>query len=365
MPERVLTTRELNRALLARQLLLERSTVSLTEALERVGGLQTQYAPSGYIGLWSRLAGFGRGALTEALEERRAVQATLMRSTIHLTSAADFRLLAAGIRRTRREWWIRVRRKDLAGIDMDAAIARVHALLEERPRRQAEILAFLAAEGLPRIVWDGLGQWVDLVRVPPSGTWERRRADLYGLADDWLGSSRASEDEGLAHLVRRYLRGFGPATLADTASWAGVPATVLRPAADRLDLRRFRDESGRALLDLRDAPIPGGDTPAPVRFLPTWDATLLVHARRALLLPEKYRPLIFSTRTPHSFPTFLIDGAVTGTWRHVGGRIELHPFEPLSATVMGELRDEAERLSAFHGDEADRGDGRQVSQSAS
>ncbi|HET9458212.1 MAG TPA: winged helix DNA-binding domain-containing protein [Candidatus Limnocylindrales bacterium] len=360
--ERVFTARELNRSLLARQLLLERSRLALPEALERVGGLQMQYAPSGYIGLWSRLADFRRSDLTAALESREVVQATLMRATIHLVSAADFWPLAAGLRRARREWWRRIRRKDLDGIDMDAATARARAFLEDGPRRQAEIVHFISGEGLPRIVWEGLGQWLDLVRVPPSGTWDRRRADLYGLAEWWLGPSTASDEDGLALLVRRYLGGFGPATLADAASWAGLPVTVLRPVAERLELRRFRDETGRELLDLPDASLPGGEAPAPVRFLPTWDANLLVHARRTEILPERYRPLIFSTRTPHSFPTFLVDGAVAGTWRETNGRIDLSPFEPLAREAVQALEEESEALAAFHVDDAPARD-RRVRQS--
>lgn len=348
MVDGVLSTRDLNRSLLARQLLVERSGLAVTAALEQVGGLQTQYAPSGYIGLWSRLRDFRRDSLTEALEERRVVQATLMRSTIHLVSARDYPILAAGLRLSRREWWTRVRRRDLDGLDVDAAVDRVRPFLAERPRRQAEILAFLADEGLPRVVWEGLGAWLDLVRVPPSGTWERRRADLYALAETWLGPSSASEDEGLELLVRRYLAGFGPAGLADVASWAGVPAALLRPAADRLDLRRFRDEAGNELLDVRGAPLPDGGSAVPVRFLPTWDANLLVHARRTLVMPERYRPIIFSTKAPQSFPTFLVDGAVAGRWRFEGGRVELDPFEPLPPRAIRALEREAVGLAAFH-----------------
>ena len=189
---------------------------------------------------------------------------------------------------------------------------------------------------------------VDLVRVPPSGTWERRRADIYGLADDWIEPSKATEDDGLEALVRRYLAGFGPAALADIANWAGVPVAPLRPIVDRLDLRRFRDEAGKELLDLPDAPLPDAETPAPVRFLPTWEATLLVHARRALILPEVYRPRIFNTKMPQSVPTFLVDGAVAGTWRFEEGRITINAFDELPSRVRRELDDEAERLAAFH-----------------
>jgi Winged helix DNA-binding domain len=345
--ERVLSSRARNRALLARQLLLERSPLPLPRALEQVGGLQTQYAPSGYIGCWSRLRDFHRDALTGALVERRAVQATLLRSTIHLVSAGDHPLFAAAVRAGRQAWWLRVQRQ-ADGLDMEAVAALLRRHLADGPRRQAELVALLADAGFPRVAWAGAGLWLDLVRVPPSGTWERRRADLYGLADDWLGPSKATEAEGLEHLVRRYLGGFGPASRRDLAGWAGIGVTAFRPVLERLDLRRFRDEQGTELLDLPGAPLPDPDTPAPVRFLPTWDATLLVHARRTQILPERYRSRVFNTKTPHSVPTFLVDGAVAGTWRYERGRVRLDPFGPLPRPVRRELDDEAERLAVFH-----------------
>jgi hypothetical protein len=184
--------------------------------------------------------------------------------------------------------------------------------------------------------------------VPPSGTWERRRADLYGLADDWLGPWRVDPGEALEHLVRRYLQGFGPAALADLGSWAGLPLTQVRPVLERVGSRRFRDERGTQLFDLPGAPLPDPGTPAPPRFLSTWDANLLVHARRTQLLPERHRDRIFHVRAPHSFPTFLVDGAVAGTWRHEGGELRLEPFEPLPPAARRELEEEAGRLAAFH-----------------
>jgi hypothetical protein len=220
-------------------------------------------------------------------------------------------------------------------------------MLADGPRRQSELTQLFEAAGLPRFAWSAAGLWVDLVRVPPSGTWERRRADLYGLAEKWLGPWKATEDEGLAHLVRRYLGGFGPASISDMASWAGLPVTKLRPVTERLPLRRFRDERGTELLDVRGAPLPDPETPAPVRFLPTWEATLLVHARRTQILPETYRPLVFDTKTPHSVPTFLVDGAVAGKWRYEGGQVKLEPFDPLPQRVRRQLEDEADRLAAF------------------
>jgi hypothetical protein len=346
--DRVLSTRALNRALLARQLLLERSALPLTEALEAVGGLQTQYAPSGYLALWSRLVDFRREALTEALVDRTAVQATLMRSTIHTVSAHDYWLFAEGTRNARREWWLRVQQKELGDIDVDRMAARLRDLLSEGPRRANETLNHFEHEGLPRLAWLTACQLGDLVRVPPSGTWERRRADLYGLADAWLGPSTVTEAEGQEHLVRRYLGGFGPASLGDIGSWAALPATTVRSVVERLDLVRLRDEAGKELVDLPGAPLPDPDTPAPVRFLPTWDATLLVHARRTQILPERYRPLVFNTKTPHSVPTFLVDGAVAGKWRYEKDRIDIEPFGPIPKTAQRRLEEEAERLATFH-----------------
>src|SRR5439155_16112510 len=173
--------------------------------------------------------------------------------------------------------------------------------------------------------------------------------DLYGLAEDWLGPPPVlSENDALDHLVRRHLGAFGPTPVTDIASWAGARVGAIAPALERLRLRRFRDERGGELLDLSRAPLPDPETPAPVRFLPTWDATLLVHARRAGILPEQYRPRIFHTKAPHSFSTFLVDGAVAGTWRCEDGRVKLDPFERLSRATRTELEEEADRLAAFH-----------------
>jgi hypothetical protein len=341
--ERVLTERELNRALLARQLLLERTELSLPRALERVGGIQAQYAPSSYIGLWSRLAGFQRDDLTRALERRSVVQGTLMRVTIHLVSARDYLQLAAGVREDRRASWLKARR----GVDPETVVAaaeRARALLVDGPRRRSDLVASL---GVDSQVWNGIGMYVDLLRIPPSGTWERRSADLYALADRWLEPKPTSREDGLVHLLRRYLSGFGPASLKDAANWAGLPAVSLASAVERMRLRRFRDGAGAELLDLPGAPLPDADSPAPVRFLPTWDATLLAHARRTQILPERYRDRVFATKTPQSVSTFLVDGQVAGLWRPERDRVVVDPFTRLPGNVRRELDEEAERLAAF------------------
>jgi hypothetical protein len=348
--------RQLNRALLARQLFLERSALAIPAALEAVGGLQTQYAPSGYIGLWSRLADFRHERLTEALADRTAVQATVMRATIHMVAADDYWAFARATRPARAEWYLRAALSQLDGVDLHDAVGRLRVLLAAGPRRHDELVRALESEGVPRGAWNGLAQLVDLVRVPPSGTWAQRRANLYALADAWLEPPAIDPGEAIIHLVRSYLRGFGPATRADVASWTGLTATALKPAFASLELRRFRDEAGRELLDLPDGPLPDADTPAPPRFIGTWDANLLVHARRTGFLPEAFRPRIFSSRTPHSFPTFLVDGAVAGTWRYDRGRVQLEPFEPLAGSVRDDVEEEAAHLAAWHA-EGSTGDG--------
>jgi hypothetical protein len=341
---RTLTRRELNRALLARQLLLERGRLPLPAALEHFAGIQAQYAPSTYVGLWSRVAGFERAALDTALEQRAVVQGTLMRSTIHLVSRADYWPFALATRASRRARWL----KSVPGAPSAAAMAGAARMLRRRlaqdgQLRRAEVEQLV---GKPRA--QGVGLWLDLVRVPPSGTWERRRADLYAAAEDWIGPPDTSARAATEHLVRRYLEGFGPASAKDVASFTGLAPAELKPALAALELRRFRGEGGDELLDLPGAPLPDPETPAPPRFLPTFDATLLVHARRTGLLPEEHRPKLFSTKTPHSSPSFLVDGAVAGQWRHERGRIELEPFARLDAATRRALREEAERLAAFH-----------------
>jgi hypothetical protein len=338
--ERVLSERELNRALLARQLLLERAGLPIPRAVERVGGLQTQYAPSAYVGLWTRLAGFEREALTQALERRSVIQGTLMRGTIHVVSRREYWLYASGIRRARREWWLRTTKRSEQ--ETRRADERLRAALADGPRSVKE-LGEVARGPLGHV-----GLWVDVVRVPPSGTWERRRADRLGLAEDWVGPCDATEEEGLEHLVRAYLRGCGPATAKDVSSWAGVPVKPLEAAAGRLRLRRFRDERGRELLDLPRAALPPAETPVPVRFLPHWDANLLVHARRTQVLPERHRERVFHTRNPFSTGTVLVDGAVAGGWQARGGRVELDLWERLPRGVRREVEDEAAALESFH-----------------
>jgi hypothetical protein len=339
----VLTQRELNRALLARQLLLEPSRTPLPRALERIGGIQAQYAPSMYIGLWSRLDGFERDTLTRALERRSVAQGTLLRATIHLVSAADWWPWSVATRDGRREWWIQAHRRRMDTHKVAAAARRLRVHLKKGPMRKSEIEELLGRECAL-----GVGIFLDLVRVPPSGTWERRRADIYAAAEDWLGPAKVKRTDAVDLLVQRYLSGFGPAPAKDIANWAGLPAADVTATLARLKLRRFRDENGKELVDLPRAPLPDPETPAPVRFLPTWDATLLAHARRTQILPDKYRERVYHVKVPQSVSTFLVDGQAAGTWRYENGRVKVAPFHKLDRATRRELDDEAERLAAFH-----------------
>ncbi len=341
--ERQLTRRELNRAILARQGLLERARTSLPAALRQVGGIQAQYAPAMYVGLWSRVAGLERDAVTQGLKERSIVQATLLRATIHLVAADDYWPWAIAVREARRELWRRTRPDGPGADELAAAAERLRGRLADGPLLRREIEALVGKE-----VARGVGLWLDLVRVPPLGTWERRRADLYGLAESWLPPQPVGHDEAVAHVLRAYLRGFGPATTRDAASWSGLPHSDVAAALGAMRLRRFAGPDGEELLDLPDGLLPDAATPAPVRFLPVWDASLLVHARRTQILPEELRPRVFSTRLPHGVATFLVDGAVAGAWRLQHGRVVLDPFVALDAADRRAAEAEAERLAAFH-----------------
>jgi hypothetical protein len=343
----VLTQRHLNRALLARQLLLDRTDLPFDQAVEQTGGLQTQYAPSLYVGLWTRLHGVRREMVTAALEDRTLVQGTLLRVTIHAVSRREYWRYAAGIRTARRTWFLRTSGRDPAA--RAAAEARAVAsaehlreALSDGPRSVREL------GGLAEGFIGNAGLWVDLVRVPPSGTWERRRADRLALAEQWVGPCDTSEEEGLSHLVRAYLRAFGPAPWRDIASWAGISVTDARRGGEGLDLVMFRDEDGRELVDLPGASLPDADTPAPVRFLPHWDAALLVHARRTGLLPERHRARIFSSRNPASIGAFTVDGQVAGGWRAADGRITIESFEDLGPRERDAVEAERRALEEFH-----------------
>ena len=347
MTDRVLSARELNRALLARQLLLKRSSLSVPRALEQIGGIQAQYAPSSYVRLWTNMRRFAMADLDRLLEERKVVQGTLMRSTIHLVSAADYWPIAEGIGPSRQEWWHHTWGKEFSREELDGIAARLDKELAGRVWPRKELDGQMRSHSTT--VWSGA--WVALIRVPPSGTWKHRRADLFQRAAEWLGPSDTDEAKGLELLLRRYLGGFGPARLADAAHWAGVAVAKMRATAARMTLRTFRDEGGRVLVDLPRSPLPEATTPAPIRFLPWFDATLLTHCRRTRILPEEYRTFVFSIQVPQSIGTVLVDGRVAASWRteRSGEKAVLRytAFERIPAAAERELKEEAASLVRF------------------
>jgi hypothetical protein len=344
-----LSARQLIRCVLSRQFLLQRVDIDIPIALQHIGGLQTQYAPSGYVGLWSRLDDFERDSLTRALEDRSVVQATLMRSTIHMVAADDFWAMCAAIRESRRDWWLRIARsRQLPSISFDKLTDVLRAAMADGPVPRIELIGSMERAGFAKPYWEPAGLWLDMVRVPPSGTWERRRADRYGLADQWIPRVDVSEEDGLRLLLTRYLQAFGPAALADGATWAGVPRARLEPVAATMDLIHYTDERGAVLHDLPGIDLADEDTPAPVRFLPTWDATLLAHCRRSGILSEEFRKVIFHTKIPQSIGTVLVDGSVAATWAWRNDHVGFDELEKLTPRQRQQVAAEADRLTSFY-----------------
>jgi hypothetical protein len=256
--ERILTLRELNRALLARQLLLERRKLSVQQAVERICAIQAQWPQSPYIALWTRLTGFRKEQLTRALEEKRVVKSQLFRITLHITSARDYPYYAAA--------WLPAARNATPGVttkELDQLSRLVQKAAMKGPVTQAEVEE-LAAAGLGGLRWR-TRTLAPLLHLPPSGTWSHYGRVQLRAMQAHLGVELPAREDGAEHLVKRYLAAFGPATQQDLLRFSGVRLGDLKAGLDRLDLRTFRDERGRVLLDLPRAPLPDGDAPAPVR----------------------------------------------------------------------------------------------------
>jgi hypothetical protein len=364
MTERVLTARELNRTLLERQLLLRRHKLAVPRAIERVAGLQAQWPNSPYIALWSRLEGFDRGQLTRALERRSVVKATLMRLTLHMVSARDYPDFAITFRQSRIERFERELARDAPDLDPKEVTKRALALAGDRPRLRKEYFEALGEDPSaptythrPWLLWNSIQAQADLVHTPPSGTWGYYGSPLFVPASEWLRRTAEPSDAPGVHLVRRYLAAFGPASSADLSSWSG--AQRLRPVLDALEpeLRRFRDEGGRLLLDLRHAPLVAGDAPAPVRFLPKWDTSIMGFAppERWRILPEPHRKTVIKVNGDVA-QTFLVDGFIAGVWeierKRSGSVLRLAPFGRLGREARAELEAEGERLLRFYDPDA-------------
>ncbi|KJY29262.1 winged helix DNA-binding domain-containing protein [Streptomyces sp. NRRL S-495] len=353
----VLGQRALGRALLARQHLLERTTATPIAMIEHLGGLQAQAAPQPpYLGLLSRLDGFAPEALTELIESRRVVRIALQRGTIHLVTAEDCLtlrpllqpVLDKALRASFGKW--------LVGLDLDALAAEARGLVDKEPRT-FQLLGAELAETRPDRDPAALAQaaraLLPLVQVPPRGLWGRGGPAAHTTAEAWLGRPLDPEPS-LDDLALRYLAAFGPATAADLQKWCGLSrlAPVLKRLAPRLVT--FRDEHGRLLHDLPEAPRPDPDTPAPVRLIAPFDNLLLSHADRTRVLPEEYRPRVM-TQNGIVLGSLLVDGLVAGSWRLVEERsgarsLTVRPFgPPLDPSDRRAALAEAERVLAFAG----------------
>jgi hypothetical protein len=340
---RTLTVPELNRATLARQLLLERRRLPVVRALERLAGLQAQWAPAPYVGLWTRLERFRRESLERALLREQAVRAVLMRGTVHLVSRGDYGLFGSAVALPS---WVRPESAELA--------ARVHdSLLEfgREPRTRAEVLAWLRdTHGIEHDggagLWYALRTVGRLTHAPGSGAWKQPAETRYVLIDheqvDLLPARK--------RLVHRYLGAFGPASAADLQTWSGVGGmkAVLGGMRDRLAV--FADERGRELFDLADAPRPGADVSAPVRYLPEFDNLVLAYDDRTRVLADEHRPLV-TTKNLRVRATFLVDGVVGGTWtlgvKRKVATVQLQPFATLAKGAVRALTAEGEALARF------------------
>lgn len=356
MPKRTaptLTSRELNRATLARQMLLAREQTAPLRAIERLAGLQAQLARPPFISLWSRLEGFRREHLAELLHRREVVRATLMRGTLHLVSANDYVALRPALQPLLTRAMRSVLRDRAEGLAIDALVRAARAYFDEEPRTFEELrdhLLQLHPGADERAMGFAVRTHLPLVQVPTDAAWAFPSAADFAVAETWLGQPIARRDPGPDALVLRYLAAFGPATAADAQTWSGLQA--LREVFDALRPRllTFQDERGRELFDLPAAPRPPADTPAPARFLPDFDNLVLAHDDRARLVADEHRPALFlpNLRIP---PSFLVDGMVAGTWKVERARstatLSIEPFARISKKARDELTEEGDRLLRF------------------
>lgn len=343
MAERVLTLRELNRATLARQLLLERKRLSPAAVIERLVGMQAQWPSAPYVGIWSRTTSFRRETLERELAKSAVVKATVMRQTLHLVTPRDYALIRAAMSETNFPWESALAKRLAPSLRKLAGTGPVttEEALAHLERRHG--LTGLAA----RRAWRAARASAHLVHHHETAFWRARPEGRFAALAE---PEEHVPLEARAEMLRRYLAAFGPATRRDIVAWSmmHVPE-ITRSLAVLEPLRRFRDEQGRELLDVPGAPLPDPDTPVPVRFLPKWDNLLLAFADRTRVLPEQYRKKVIRTNGDVA-QTFLVDGLVAGTWSIEDGRIVTEPFAPLSRSAQREVEEEAERLQAFLAD---------------
>lgn len=344
----------MNRATLDRQLLLHRARLPVDEVVRRVVALQAQEPASPYLALWNRMAGFVPEALTTAFAEGRVIKAPLMRITLQAVHRADypaFRHAMAASLRASRVYDRRFKGLGLAAADADALIPGLRAFTAE-PRTNAHIDAWVRerlGDRPPPGVWWALRTYGPFVHAPTGAPWTfgPRPAYTAGPVPDTTDPAGRS----IEHLIRRYLAGFGPATVADIAQFTLLRRSIVRAAVAAMagDLRDRRGPDGAPLLDLPDHELPDPDTPAPARLLGMWDSMLLAHADRSRLIPPEYRAHVIR-QNGDVLPTLLVDGRVAGVWRATDAGIEIGAFHPLADDQWADLAGEASALVAFLAD---------------
>ena len=345
-----LSLRQLNRATLARQLLLKREKVTALEAIERLMGLQSQLPRPPYVGLWTRLEGFERKALLDLYEKRAVVRATSMRGTLHLLTAKDFLQFRAVFTAMLEKSIAQVLRERAAGLEVGRVCAQAETFLADGPRTFEEIRGHLVSLN-PKVNDRALGFAVrcglHLVQVPGDGTWGFPTDAKFALSKAWLKKPSAT-DEDAAPLVMRYLAAFGPATVADMQAWSGLKD--LGPAFERVRAKLKVFEGARELFDLPKAPRPDDSVPAPVRFLPDFDNLVLAHAERSRLIDDAHRPLV-ATKNLQILPTVLVDGRVAATWNvkatKTAAVLSVRAFGAVTKAQREEAKVEGARLLEF------------------
>ncbi|WP_225830667.1 winged helix DNA-binding domain-containing protein [Streptomyces sp. NK08204] len=348
----LLDTRALNRATLDRQLLLRRSPLAAQDAVRHLLGLQAQNVKPPYYALAARLDRFTPEDLSASMAAREAVRIVTLRSTLHTHTADDCLALRPFVQPARdRE--LALFRKGLTGVDLGRLAALARQLVEDEPRTPAQLRAALGAEwpdADPQALFTAARCTLPLVQVTPRGLWGRSGQVALTTAEHWLGRP-AEQDPAPDAVVLRYLAAFGPASVKDMQTWAGL--TRLKEAFERLRPRllTFRDPQGVELFDLPDAPRPDPDTPAPPRFLPEYDNLLLSHADRTRVVPPEYRGRTVRGNQPYR--AFLVDGFLAGLWKTDGDTLVIEPFGRLTSNRRTEVTQEAERmLAVLHPGEA-------------